>query len=182
MEKLAVLLHIEIYPYLANYSHNRDKISKIILSEKYSLFWTGDIKPYMIKYLVSKAVAVTWRNLMTKLKIECHVIIDNINLLFILCRRSAKNAILHKYSASEQIQLCTAILNNKKYTRIDSEIIIHAINILDHDIPQWHLHHVKSVAQYKKSNVADIIADHIAKLILYQRSMRNTWITVCIAI
>ena len=87
--------------------------------------------------------------------------------------------ILKKYDDVEQVSLCKAILNSDNLINVKPELVLYILNKIDYTVPQWRTHYAKItiIAPHRK-----LIEDHIIHIILYNNSLRNTWILSCITI
>ena len=158
-----------------------DKIYNILTSDKYEPFWNGAILQHMYDIIIAYVTdyAKCMRALLHKYVINIDIIVNNHNMITIIYTADDIN-IIKKYSDVDQVKISNAILEQENYYYMNINLIIYILHLCDYTITQW----TRYNASITKSNNLDtsikIIKDHIKKLILYDKSLRNKWIIACV--
>ena len=156
-----------------------DIITGIILNDKYASFWEGDIRQYMLNNIVSHIWYKSAMALMDKYKIRPDVIADSLLSAFIIYKDYIR--ILAKYQVDEQICIIKSIMHfgyNLRALNID--LLFYILHTCDYSICEWKAYRSKILNKCERHENVIIIKRHIVTLILYDGSLRNTWITAVI--
>ena len=185
MEKLLVLLHKELKPYIVHYHIDDATIrTNIINDPKYKSFWEGKITSNMLNDIIWHCPYYGIRKLLHTYKIRYNVIIDNYKILTAICADSDINIML-QYKYTEKMQLIIALLNTDyidNLNHMNIKLLTYLLTECDYTKDQW-LHYVGKIRRFisnKKHKTARFITKYIEDLLLYNCSLRNTWILSCI--
>ena len=113
--------------------------------------------------------------IMLEFKIHYENIIYNSCLLTCLCT-DKDIAIIDKYEYHEKQAISEAILLLRA-TIISNKLLRYMICLCNYTVVEWQL-----LAHKLKTNniISPIISKHIKPIIIYDKSLRNTWILSCI--
>ena len=156
-------------------------IRALFINDKYAPLWTDiNLTPEIIQPITRMLMYDTVRALMHKYKISYAVIRNDKVFLKNIYLYDNTIKILNKYDAVEQRELCRAIIYKRLY-KINSALLYHIIPLCNYSIVEWQDYDtIVTKKYYFDKSCDDIIKNYTDSLILYNNSLRNTWIMVCI--